>query len=295
MAIKLEYALQESVQNMRRNMFMTLAAVLVVTVSLFLFGAVFLLRNAIQRSADLVTRKVEVAVFLSADISADQREALKRELSDLPVVRTVIYESKQQAYDHFRDLYRNEPEVVANVTPDALPDSFRVSLKDPTRFAEIKDRFEGRPGINTIRDERDTLQTLFSTTKALRSAGFFMALVVGLAALALIATTIRMAIFARRKEIGIMKLVGATNWFVRVPFMLEGVAEGIVGAVLAVLMLLPSRGVLSSFGPSQLASEQLRFVVTSTDILLYGGFAVVIGMLLGAAGSLAGLRRFLDV
>lgn len=295
MAIKIEYAVQESVQNLRRNLFMSLAAVLVVTVSLFLFGAVFLLRNAIQRSADLVTQKVEVAVFLSNDISEDQRVALERELQALPIVRTVSYESKQQAYDNFRELYRNEPEVVQNVTPDALPDSYRVSLKDPTRFAEIKDRFDGRPGIISIRDERDTLNALFSTTRALRSAGVVMALAVGFAAVALIATTIRMAIFARRKEIEIMKLIGATNWFVRVPFMLEGVVEGVIGAVIAVVLLLPSRGALSSFGPSQLISEQLKFEVTSGDILTYGAFAIVIGIVLGAVGSLAGLRRFLDV
>ena len=295
MAINIEYAVQESFQNLKRNLFMSLAAVLVVTVSLFLFGAVFLLRNAIQRSADLLTSKVEVAVFLSNDISDDQRQALRRELEGLPITRTVTYESKEQAYENFKELYRHEPEVVQNTTPDALPDSFRVSLKDPMRFAEIKDRFDGRTGILSIRDERDTLNALFSTTRALRSAGVAMAFAVGLAAVALIATTIRMAIFARRKEIEIMKLIGATNWFVRVPFMLEGVVQGVVGAIVAFLLLLPSRGALSSFGPGQLINEQLRFEVTTADILGYGVWALAIGIILGAVGSLAGLRRFLDV
>ncbi|MFA5892114.1 MAG: permease-like cell division protein FtsX [Actinomycetota bacterium] len=293
MAIRIEYAAQEALTNMRRNFFMTLAAVMVVAVSLFLFGGVFLLRGAVTRSADLLTRKVEVAVFLAGDISGDERDQLQRDLLSMPEVDRVVFESKQEAYTRFKKLFANDPEIVQNTSPDALPESFRVKLQDPKKFEIIRDRLQGRPGIDTIRDERKTLRKMFAFASTLRAAALGMALVVGLAALILIATTIRMAIFARRKEIGIMKLVGATNWFIRVPFMMEGVAQGIVGAVVAIALLFAAEPVLSSLGSAEF--QPLGFGITYGDIGMQGIYLLVSGMLVGAIGSMVGLRRFLDV
>ena len=170
MAIKLDYAIQESVTNMRRNFFVTFAAVLVVSVSLFLFGGVFLLRGAIARTADLYTGQVRVTVFLSRDISSDERAQLQQDLLAMPEVKTVDYENKQQAYETFKRLFASQPDIVNNTTPDALPESFRVQLVDPHQFEIIRDRLTGRPGIDSIRDERDTVRALFATTSTLRQA-----------------------------------------------------------------------------------------------------------------------------
>lgn len=291
---RLEYAISETVTNVRRNPFISVAAILVMTISLFMFGSVFLLRSAIQRSVDLFTGKVEVAVFLNDDISSDERDQLRLEIESLPEVRTVTFESKDQAYQRFLELFDSSPEFTENTDPGAIPASFRVKLKDPLQYRVIAERFENRPGIDRVRDERQTVDDLFSTTQRLRQAGFWMAIVVAFAAAILIATTIRMGIFTRRKEIGIMKLVGATNWFVRGPFLVEGVAQGVAGAVFATLLLLPSRSVLASFGPVGVLS-QIQFPMTYGDILWQGLLLLGVGTLIGAVGSLFGLRRFLDV
>lgn len=291
---RLEYALSETVTNVRRNPFISVAAVLVMTISLFMFGSVFLLRAAIQRSVDLFTGKVEVAVFLNDDISSDEREQLRLELESLPEVASVEFESKEQAYERFLELFKASPEVTQNTEPSAIPASFRVKLKDPQQYTVVAERFENRPGIRQVRDERETVDQLFGTTRRLRQAGFWMAIVVAFAAAVLIATTIRMGIFTRRKEICIMKLVGATNWFIRGPFMVEGVAQGVIGAGLATLLLLPARGPLASFGPVGLLA-QIEFPITYGDVLWHGLLLVGVGVAIGAAGSLLGLRRFLDV
>jgi cell division transport system permease protein len=293
MPIKVDYAVQESVTNMRRNLFVTFAAVLVVSVSLFLFGGFFLLRGAIARTADLYTGQVRVTVFLAPDVSTEQRDSLQRDLLAMPEVRSVQYENKQQAYATFKRLFASQPDIVRNTTPDALPESFRIQLQDPRKFEVIRDRLEGRPGIGTIRDERETVNALFSVTGTLRKAALVIAIVVGIAAMVLIATTIRMAIYSRRKEIEIMKLVGATNWFIRVPFMMEGVVEGLIGATVAALLLIPARPLLSSFGPQFI--ESLKFQVSYTDILVQGLGLLLAGVVVGGVGSLFGLRRFLDV
>jgi cell division transport system permease protein len=295
MAIKVDYAVQESVTNIRRNPFITVAAILVVGVSLFLGGSALLLQRATTRASNEWTSQVEVAVFLSTDISSDERQQLQQDLLAMPEVSNVIYESKQDAYQRFKRLFANQPDIVNNTVPDSLPESFRVKLKDPHQFELIADRLEGRAGIQQIRDERQIVNQLFSATSTQRKMSLINAIVVFLAAVILIATTIRMAIFSRRKEIGIMKLVGATNWFVRIPFMMEGVVQGLIGGVLAVLILLPTRSVLSSFGPQFAFSPEFRFQVTYGDVGLYGAYLIGLGMVLGMLGSLFGLRRFLDV
>src|SRR5439155_13721105 len=218
MAIKIDYAVQESVTNIRRNMFITIAAILVVGVSLFLGGSALLLQHATARASDQWTSQVEVAVFLTSDISPDERDQLQSDLQAMPEVRSVTYESKAQAYERFKRLFANQPDIVNNTSPDALPESFRVKLKDPHQFGVIRDRLDGRPGVYQIRDEHQTVHELFKATETQRKMSFWNAIIVFIAATILIATTIRMAIFSRRKEIGIMKLVGATNWFVRIPF-----------------------------------------------------------------------------
>jgi cell division transport system permease protein len=295
MAIKLDYAVQESVTNMRRNLFMSFAAVLVVTISLFLFGGFFLLRNALTRTANLLTDQVRVTVFLDGSVSSSDREAIQQDLLAMDEVQTVTYEDKKQAYEKFKELFANEPALVENTSPDALPESFRVRLKDPRTFTVVKDRLEGRPGVLEIKDEREVVEQLFAATRVVRTAAFVIALGVGLAAMVLIATTIRMAIYARRKEVGIMKLVGATNWFIRIPFMMEGVVQGVFGAVAALVLLAAVKPLFHVFNPAGGFGFSYGLQVTWLDLGVHGLYLLFTGALVGALGSLLGLRKFLDV
>ncbi|MFN2615223.1 MAG: permease-like cell division protein FtsX [Actinomycetota bacterium] len=299
MAIRLEYAVQESVTNIRRNIFITLAAVLVVAVSLSLLGGVALIGRAIGRTASIWTGNVRVSIFLcSVDnktcLSESEKDQLQQQLLAMPQVKSVHFETKTEAYANFKKLFANTPELLQSTSPDALPESFRVQLKDPSQFQIIRDEFEGRAGI-TIRDEKDTLQRLFAFSDVLREVSRVVGIVVLVAALLLIATTIRMALFARRKEIGIMKLVGATNWFIRIPFMVEGMVQGAIGGMLAIVLLLIAKPLVFAHLATANLGPTLRFWVTYGDIGIYAMYIMAAGILVGAIGSVLGLRRFLEV
>lgn len=292
MAIKLDYALQETVTNIRRNGFMTLASVLVVAVSLYLVGGVLLGRFAINRIIELQTRKVEVAVFLSPEVTDDQRTSIQNDLEVMPEVSSVTYESKDEAYERFKEIFRDQPDIVANTDPEALPESFRVKLRDPEQFEIVNDRLEGRPGILRIQDYRSLLKQFFGVVNDIGRIGLVLVVLLSGAAAMIIGTTIRIAIYARRKEIAIMKLVGASNWFIRIPFMLEGVVHGVLGTVAAVVLLLATRPFFIR------VADHIRFLhvnVSNLEVLQYGLWLLVGGIVLGALGSLLGLRRFLEV
>ena len=292
MPVSFQYVRSETATNLKRNVFITFAAILVVVVSLYLVGAVFVASFAVDRALTLQTRKVEVAVFLNRDISEEERRSIERDLLGMPEVGSVQYESKQEAYEAFKELFRDEPEIVAATTPDALPESFRVKLKDPNQFEVVSDRLQGRPGIAEIRDERKFLRRLLDVVRDIRLLGIGVVILLIVAASVLIATTIRMAIFARRREIAIMKLVGATNWFIRIPFMLEGVFQGLVGSLLALGLLLATRPLYTNLADS---FQFLNLTVTYAEIARNGAWILAFGILIGAFGSLLGLRRFLDV
>jgi cell division transport system permease protein len=290
--VSVQYVRKETAINLKRNVFITVAAILVVVVSLYLVGSVLVASFALDRAITLQTRKVEVAVFLNKDVSADERSTIERDLLGMPEVASVQYESKQEAFESFKELFRDEPDIVEATTPDSLPESFRVKLKDPNQFEVVKDRLDGRPGIEKIRDEREFLRRLLDFVGDVRLLGLGVVLLLGLAAFVLIATTIRMAIFARRREIAIMKLVGATNWFIRIPFMLEGVIQGMAGSILALGLLLATRpfyiGALDSLA-------FLNLTVSYGEIAQHAAFILPLGIVIGALGSLLGLRRFLDI
>lgn len=292
MAIRIDYAIAETAQNLRRNSFMSLASVMVVAVSLYLVGGVLLGRFAVNRFLDLQTQQLEVQVFLTNDISDDERTSIRADIEQMPEVQTVVHESKEEAFERFKQLFRDQPGIVENTEPEALPESFRVKLKDPQQFEIVRDRLQGRPGIEEIRDYRSLLRQFFGIVNDIGRIGFVLVLLLAASAAMIIGTTIRLAIFARRKEIGIMKLVGASNWFIRIPFMLEGLVHGFMGTIVAVGLLLATRPLFVR------AADHINFLNVSVsigEILTYGGWLLVGGILLGMLGSLVGLRRFLEV
>jgi cell division transport system permease protein len=292
LALSLQYVLKETGTNLKRNVFITVAAVMVVTVSLYLVGVVLIASFAVDRTLTLQTRKVEVAVFLNKEISPSERDSIQRDLLAMPEVGSVDYETKQEAYEAFKVLFRDQPDIVENTTVDALPESFRVKLKDPNEFEVVRDRLEGRPGISQIRDERKFLRRFLAVVRDIRTIGFLVVGLLILSAGVLIATTIRMAIFARRREVAIMKLVGATNWFIRIPFMLEGVIQGVIGTAGAVSLLMITKPVFTRLARS---FQFLNLNVSIIEVLEHSAILLLFGVVIGALGSLLGLRRFLEV
>jgi cell division transport system permease protein len=292
MARRVDYYFKETVAGLRRNGLMAFAAISTVFIALFLFGGALLIGRQVDLVLDLQTEKVEVAVFLKDDISTTERNRLNQLLLDMPEVATVDYESKLEAYRRFKELFANQEELIQNVRPEALPASFRVKLKDPEKFAVVAAQLQGQPGIESIRDQRDLLNKLFAVANILRLGAVIAGVVMLIAAIALIGNTVRMAVFSRRKEIGIMKLVGATNWFIRIPFLIEGMVEGLIGAGAAIITLAVLRRVF--FNSIHNAIEFFPVIPTSALIAVIP-VLLVIGIAASILASLVAMRRFLEV
>jgi cell division transport system permease protein len=288
-ALKVGYFVKEATTNLRRNKLMTVAAVLTAAVSLLLLGGVLTLGDFVRSITHEIENKVEVSVFLQDDITSTQQNDVRDTLNDLEVVKGVTFVSKEQAYKEFKELYRDQPALWENIDADVLPASFRVQLTDPKRVDVIKSKLENNPAVEEISDQQATVARLVRFTGLLRTFSVVMILVLLGAAVLLISNTTQLAIYARRREIEIMKLVGATNWFVRLPFMLEGVAAGVAGAVIALALLAIGKTVARSQFPVWIPTIALHGVGVGQGIWL-----ITLGITVGALGSAVAVRRFLE-
>jgi cell division transport system permease protein len=292
MALRTEYYFRETAQGLRRNGLIAFAAVSTAFISLFLVGSSLLVSREVNLLIDFTTRDVEVSVFLQKTIPPAQQEHISSLLAHMPQVKSVKYESQQDAYENFKRLFASQPALVQNVGPDALPASFQVKLKNPEEFSVVAAQLQGQPGIDKIRDNREILKRLFAVIHVFRVGVLAVALIMLLSAAALIGNTVRMAVFARRKEIGIMRLVGATSWHIRVPFLIEGLIEGLLGAGAAILGLFIMK--LAFIDPLR---GKLGFLplVGSPDIVYAVPRLLILSVLVSAVASLVAMRRFLEV
>ena len=235
--MRFNYVLSEVFTGLWRNVTMTVAMIITMAVSLTMLGAALLAYQEVDEMQKFYFGKVEVSIFLTEEIAEDQRVALETALKADPLVRQVTYESKDAAYDHFRQMYRSAPDLIEATKPDALPASFRIKLKDPTKVKEISTKYKDHPGVDDIVDQQKLLNKLFNALGAIQNIALIAAIVQGFAALLLVANTIQVAAYSKRREVSVMKLVGASNWFIQMPFVLEAVFAGLIGAIVAFLGL----------------------------------------------------------
>lgn len=298
MSARWRYIIGEAFVGLRRNLLMTFAVVLSVTVSLTLLGASLLLSRQVDLAADDWTGRVEVSIFLcnerscGVDITEQQQDALLADLEAQPLVETVFFESREEAYDRFQEMFRDDPDVAGVVEPDSLPASFRVKLTDPTQFQVIAEQFAAYPGVEEIIDQEQFLADFLDFIRLIQRAALIVAGIQLLAASVLIANTIRVAAFARREQTSIMKLVGASNWYVRLPFVFEGMFAGALGAVAAWGLLLVS---VSRVGAAIEQQVDLVPIIGQSVVIAIGPWMLLAGIGIAAVASTLALRRFLDV
>ncbi len=290
MALKVGYFVREAGTNLRRNKLMTMAAILTAAVSLLLLGGVLTLRSFVGSITGQIKDQIEVSVYLTDDITQAQQQDVRSTIEGLDVVKRVKYISKPEAFEEFKRLYRDQPALYENIDEDVLPASFRVELSDPERVDVISSALEKNPAVEQVVDQRETVQRLVRFTGLLQTFSVVMVLVLLGAAVLLISNTTQLAIYARRREIEIQKLVGATNWFVRLPFMMEGIAAGIAGAVIAVFLLMAGKALARSQVPAFIPTTALNGVALGHTVWL-----VILGITVGALGSAVAVRRFLEV
>jgi cell division transport system permease protein len=236
--MRAKYVLSEVVTGLWRNVTMTVAMMITMAVSLTMLGASLLLYMQVNSMQNFYYGKVEVSIFLKPDVTEAQRTSLQTDLNgDQLVQKPVIYESRDTAWQRFKTQFKDAPDLVNATKPDSLPESFRVKLKDPNQFQSVYDKYSVRDGIAEIIDQRKLLAKIFGIFNSMQKVALIVAVVQGLAALMLVANMIQIAAYSKRREVAVMKLVGASNWFIQAPFVLEAVFAGLIGAILAFVAL----------------------------------------------------------
>jgi cell division transport system permease protein len=245
--------------------------------------------------------QLQVAVNLTADVSGSDRDCtqstcvrLRSELSATPGVKDVTFESQAQAYQRFLSEFADMPQMRQLARPSSLPASLRVDLTDPTQSAAIVKQFGTRPGVKNVDDQGVFVARLTDALNGFRNLTFAIALIQAFAALMLISNTIQVSAFTRRTEVGIMRLVGATRWYTQLPFLLEAVVAGIIGAVLAIAGLVVMKvGFLNSALASLFQSGIIPQIQLSGDLFLFAGpLMLVTAIMVSALTGYVTLRMY---
>lgn len=301
MIARIAYAFREMWASFRRNLTLTAAAILTSAIALLLVGTTLLIQRAFENL--LVQWKGDVAmiVFVRSDATPEQIALIDESIRSAPTIINVDklqYLDKTQTYEEAKRIFAGDPVTLSLLTPENIPSEFKVVplTQDPALVRSLSEQYRSLPGVEDVALAEDEFEVISTLSKFVRTVTLVMSLVLLAVAVGLIWNTIRTAMFARRREIEVMKLVGATNWFIRVPFMLEGLLQGLIGAVVScgglwalnsawtngVAGFKPGTGISSLVVPSGYLSGVMVVIL-------------IIGALTGAIGSAIAASRFLDV
>jgi cell division transport system permease protein len=296
--MRLRLLFSESIRSLGANLSTTIAATMTVLIGMFLLGLFIALGSWAQAFGDKQKEKLLVKVYFctqstcKAEAKPAQINAVRVKLNSDPLVRNVTFVSKAEALERMRKL---QPEIVENLPGNPLPDAFEVSAHDGANVKQISENLRSPtlpPGVEKINDGEEVSDRVVTVARVLSSAFLVATIVLLISSALLIANTIRLSIFSRRREIEVMKLVGATNWFVRGPFMLEGLICGVVGSLFAVFLLLVGKAVVLERITDRFDAGAGVQSWSFTTIAL---IVVLVGLTVGAVGSGITLRRFLQV
>lgn len=301
--MRLQFMLSEIWTGLRRNLSIAVSVMLVTTVSLYLLGLGLLLQREVDTLKGFWYDRIQVSVFMCGEdsaepncagraVTAEQRTALKDQLDQMkPLVKNVFFESEQQAYDRFQEQFRNSP-LAGNIRVGDIPQSYRVQLTDPTKYDVVVSAFEGAPGVGRVQDQQKTLDKLFTVMNGITFASLGLAFIMIICAVLLMATTIRQAAFTRRRETGIMKLVGASNLTIRLPFVMEIVLATLVGVGASVGLLYATIHYLTGYVARELPDIA---IVGAGDVWVIAPTLAAIMLIIAIVTSWATLRRYLRV
>jgi len=295
--------MREGFRNVFRNGWMSVASITSIVVSLFVLGVFILLVLNVNAVADKADSQVQINVHLTLNTDQKLREVLQNEIGSMPEVSKIEFISKEQGLQEFRDsLGEDAAELLDGFDKDnnPLPDTLRVEVVQPTTVPFVAEKIlalnetHGEKPIYKVKYGKGSIETLFKITKAVRNIGFIFVAGLALMSMFLISNTIRVTILARRKEIGIMKLVGATNYFIRWPFFIEGALIGMIGSLITVgALYIGYSGLTASVQGDPMLGLQL---IAFKDIGLYlSGLMVGLGVTIGVWGSTVSIRKFLKV
>jgi cell division transport system permease protein len=300
--MRLQYVLSEITTGLRRNLTMTLAVIITVAISMAFLGTGLLLRAQAETMKDFWYDKIQISVFMcneydkggnceDGEVTEEQQEAILGTLESHPEVSQVFFETQEEAYERFAEQF--DESIAQSITPDQLQKAYRVELNNPERFEGVVTAVGGLAGVHQVVDQRDLLEQFFDVLSKIQAGAVAVAVLLVVAAILLIANTIRLAAFSRRRETGIMRLVGASNFYIQLPFILEAAIAGLIGAILACGGVLLVKWMLidGALAPG------FRFVawVDWPDTWRILPLLLIAGVALSAFAAMITLRRYLRV
>jgi cell division transport system permease protein len=294
-AVSVDYVVRETASNLWRNRLMTIAAVLTVAVSLSLVGAALLLRQGSANATGTLERGTQVTVWMEPNANAQEISAVGTELSQLNyVTQPCVYWNKARNFTEARRLLPSD--VFQATTQAEMPTSYWCTPVALSDAAQVVHTFSGTAGVLSVTEPQQTIHNEETVINVSKWVCLAIAIVLIISAAVLILNTIRMAIFARRREVSVMKLVGATNWFIRIPFMSEGLLQGLFGSLLAAVVVYFVYLFINHEGGGKTTSNIFTAMhMSGSEVLLTNVVVVIVGMAIGSIGSAIAIRRFLDV
>ncbi|MCQ6553134.1 permease-like cell division protein FtsX [Streptomyces sp. C10-9-1] len=305
--MRAQFVMSEIGVGLRRNLTMTFAVVISVALSLALFGGALLMREQVNTMKDFWYDKVNVSIFLcnkndastapqcaKGAVTTAQKEQIESDLKALDLVDTVQHETAEEAYKHYKEQYGDTP-IAATITPDQMQESFRVKLHDPEKYQVVATAFAGRDGVHSVQDQRDILQNLFGLMNGMRIAALCVMGLMLVIAMMLIVNTVRVSAFSRRRETGIMRLVGASSFYIQTPFIMEAAVAGLLGGAVACVMLLVGRYFLIDNGLALADKMQLVDFIGWDAVFTKLPLVLAIGLLMPAVAAFVALRKYLKV
>ncbi|WP_329121969.1 permease-like cell division protein FtsX [Streptomyces sp. NBC_01465] len=306
--MRAQFVLSEIGVGLRRNLTMTFAVVVSVALSLALFGGALMMSDQVNKMKDYWYDKVNVSIYLCSKGDAEtftkcakgavteaQKTAIKADLDKMTdLVETVTYESSDEAYKHYQDQFKGTP-MASSITPDQLQESYRVKLKDPSKYKVIATAFAGRDGVQSVQDQRGILENLFALLNGMKVAAFAVMGLMLVIALMLIINTVRVSAFSRRRETGIMRLVGASSFYIQTPFIMEAAVAGLIGGVVACGMLAAGRFFTVSHGLMLQDKLNLIHFIGWSEVITKFPLVLAISVLMPALAASFVLRKYLKV
>tara|TARA_B100001113_G_scaffold295781_1_gene253072 strand:+ start:306 stop:1181 length:876 start_codon:yes stop_codon:yes gene_type:complete len=287
---KFSYVLKNTLLNMRRSPLLVFATIIAVLVSSFLVFTTLSARSIVQNNTIRWQSGIHVVVFLDDRVTTTAHKQLQESLESYPEVRIVDYFSKSEAKEEFQSLFKDQPELLAEVDFEILPSSLRINLNDPSDYTLIIERLEGNPAVKEIRSSGEAIERLLSLTDTLVISASAFALLIGFAAFILIINTLRLAAFSKRKEIKIMRLLGASSTYIRLPFILEAVVESLIGSSIAVGF----GWAVIEYSKNSIVAESIFDITISDDYLIFLTLSLLLfSLVFGLFASFVGIRKAL--
>lgn len=287
--------IMDSLKSLRRNKTISIASSLTVAATLCIFGVFMLVALTVNKQVENVQSKVEVVVYLNEGITYGDQRNVENKLSEIDGVSEIRFESKGQALNKFKDQLGENKNLLDSYSENEnpMPTSFIVKINSPELAKEVEGKTKDLKGVEQVGNQKDLIEKVSKISSSIKWAGVAVFIVLTSVSLFLIANTIRLTVFSRRREIGIMKFVGATDWFIRWPFIIEGVILGVIGALISNVILYFGYKVFYGKLTETLITSQL---VSPTYVVTYMLIEFILaGMFVGALGSALSLRKFLDV